>query len=81
MWWNSATPVDVDENSGPVFSVREFVLYMYNNGFAAYINEPIIISYSKHDEYYETEFGSFSDFLNIKDIEFFRIESLEVQKI
>ncbi len=71
----------VDENNGPTFSVREMVSYLYNEGIATYVNEPINVTYSKYNDDLNIETGEFTDELDIKDIEFFRIEDLTVEKI
>lgn len=71
----------VDQNNGPVFSVREMVSYLYNEGIVTYVNEPINVTYSKYDEDLELETGEFTDELEIEDIEFFRIDDLTVEKI
>lgn len=71
----------VDENNGPIFSVREMITYLYNNNLVTSVNEPITVSYVKLDEDLEEETGEFTDELEIEDIEFFRIDDLTVEKI
>lgn len=71
----------VDQNNGPVFSVREMVSYLYNNDFVTSVNEPITVSYSKYDDDLQIETGQFTDTLTVREIEFFRIQDLTVEKI
>ena len=71
----------VDANSGPVFSVREMASYMYNNNLVSSVSEPITISYTKYNDDLDIESGQFTDTLTVKDVEFFRIDNLTVEKI
>ena len=71
----------MDQNDGQVFSIRDFVSYLYTNHFATSVNEPITVTYTKLSDDLELESGEFTDTLTIKEIEFFRIEELTVQKI
>ena len=71
----------VDDNNGTVFSVREMVRHLYDNGFATYVSEPVNISYTKFDDDLGLETSEFTDTLTIKDIEFFRIADLTVELI
>lgn len=70
-----------DQNDGEIFSVRDMVTYLYTNKFVSSVNEPITVSYDRYNDDLEIETGQFSDTLTIKEIEFFRIDNLTVQKI
>jgi len=70
-----------DQNSGPVLNVREMINYLYNNNYATSVVQPITFSYSKYDDDLDVETGTFTDELEVKNIEFFRIDNLTVLKI
>jgi len=70
-----------DKNDGRVFSVNEMVRYIYDNGIATSVKEPVVVSYSKYNDEWQIESGEFTDLLTIKEIEFFRIQDLTVQKL
>ena len=71
----------VDHNDGTVFSVSDMIRYIYDNKIASSVKEPVTVSFSRYDEDLQIETGEFTDFLDIKGIEFFRIETLTVNKI
>jgi hypothetical protein len=70
-----------DQNGGPILSIREFVSYLYNEKLVSSVNEPITVSYSKYNDNLEIETGQFTDSITIREIEFFSIDNLVVQKI
>jgi len=71
----------VDDNIDGVFSVRNFISYLYNAELVNNIQEPIEISYTKWNDEWEQETGTFTDELPIRTIDFFRIVNLNVQKL
>lgn len=71
----------VDDNIDGVFSVRNFISYLYNAELVNNIREPVEISYTKWNDQWERETGSFTDELPIRTIDFFRIVNLNVQKL
>jgi len=71
----------VDSNIDGTFSTRNFISHLYNEALVNNIREPIEISYTKWNDEYEQETGTFTDELTIRDIDFFRIANLEVQRL
>ena len=71
----------VDENIDGTFSTREFISYLYNKGFVNNVQEPIEISYSLTNDKGETETGTFTDTLTIRNIDYFRISDLSVSRL
>jgi len=71
----------VDDNIDGVFSIRNFISYLYNEELVNNIKEPVEISYTKWNDEWEQETGTFTDKLPIRPIGFFRIVSLNVQKL
>ena len=71
----------VDENIDGVFSTRQLITYLYNQGVVNNVQEPIEISYEKYNDQYEVETGTFTDSLTIRDIDFFRVRDLEVSRL
>ncbi len=71
----------VDDNIDGIFSTREFVSYLYNEGFVNNVQEPIEISYSLTNDEGNIETGTFTDKLEIRDIDYFRIEDLSVSRL
>ena len=71
----------VDDNIDGVFSVRNFISYLYNKDLVNNVKEPIEISYTKWNDEWERETGTFTDELSIRTIDFFRIVNLNVQKL
>lgn len=71
----------VDENIDGVFSTRQLISYLYNENIVNNVQEPIEISYEKYDDEYNVETGTFTDTLEIRDIDFFRVRDLEVSRL
>jgi len=71
----------VDDNIDGVFSIRNFISYLYNEELVNNVQEPIEISYTKWNNEWDQEMGTFTDELAIRTIDFFRIVNLNVQKL
>jgi len=71
----------VDSNIDGTFSTRNLISYLYNQKFINNIQEPIEVSYTKLDDKFEQMSGIFTDELTIREIDFFRIVNLEVQRL
>lgn len=71
----------IDQNVDGVFSVNNMIADFYNRALVTNIKTPIEISYRKFDDNGEEVTGTFNDTLTIRNIDFFNIESLSVQKL
>ncbi len=71
----------VDDNQRDTFSVRAMIDYLYTNKIVNSVNEPISISYSRLNDELEIETGSFTDTIQIRIIDFFRVKDVVVNKI
>lgn len=71
----------VDDNIDGTFSVNKMITHLLNEGFVNNVREPVEVSYSKTTDDFEEETGTFTDSLTIRDIDFFRLLDLEVNKI
>ena len=71
----------VDDNIDGTFSTREMVSYLYNEGFVNNVQEPIEVTYSLTNDEGEIETGTFTDTLTIRDIDYFRIDDLSVERL
>jgi hypothetical protein len=71
----------VDQNIDGTFSINNMISYFYNNNLVNNIKTPIEISYRRFDDNGEEIAGTFNDTLKIRDIDFFNIDSLSVQKL
>lgn len=71
----------VDDNNADLFVVQDFISYLYNGNFVNNIQTPITIEYSKFDDDMNIVSGSFTDSLSIREIDFFRIGSLAVNRL
>jgi len=70
----------LDENIDGTFSVREMVNRLYDSKFATGIQQPITISYSGLDDDFIPVNGTFTDTYDARDVEFFKINNLDIQK-
>lgn len=71
----------VDENIDGTFSIRDMVSYLYNQKLANNVKEPIEISYTKYNDEGDLETGTFTDFLTVRSVDFFRIVELTVNRL
>ena len=71
----------VDDNIDGIFSVRNMVSYLYNQKLVNNVREPIEISYTRYNDDGELETGSFTDTLEIRVVDFFRIANLTVSRL
>lgn len=71
----------VDDNIDGVFSTRTMVSYLYNEELVNNVREPITISYTRYNDDGEIETGTFTDTLEARDIDFFRIVDLSVTRL
>jgi hypothetical protein len=75
----SAIRTYADSNFDRIFNVRQLVQYLYDNGYMNN-NQPFTFTYSRINEKFEIETGSFDDLMTIRDIEFFRLRNLIASK-
>jgi len=71
----------LDENIDGTFSVREMVNHLYETKLATGIQQPIEITYTALDDDMVQYTDTFSDEYVAKDIEFFKIQNVSVQKM
>lgn len=71
----------VDDNIDGTFSIQNMVSYLYEKGFVNNVQQPINISYSKMTDEGEIETGEFSSELEIRSIDFFRIDTISVTRL
>jgi len=71
----------VDSNINSIFSVRELIKYLYDSGFANSIQEPINVEYSKWNDEFNKDYGEFTNNLEIRTVDFFKIDDLTVSKL
>ena len=70
----------VDTNITGIFSVSNLIQYLYDNGFANNVQQPITVEYSKWNDEFGRDFGTFTDTLEIRGVDFFKINELSVNK-
>lgn len=71
----------VDDNNSDIFSITNFISFLYSNNYASKVTEPLTIFYTKQNDNFEMETGSFDNILRIRPVDVFRIVSLTVTKI
>ena len=70
-----------DDNQDGTFSIQNMVDYLYKNNYATNVQSPITVSYSKLNDEGETEIGTFTDRLTIRDIDYFRLKDISANKV
>jgi len=70
-----------DSNNTNVFSVSEMVRSLITDGFANAVQEPIEVTYERIGDDGQIETGTFTDKLEIKEIEFFRLLDVSVSPL
>lgn len=70
-----------DDNNDGVFIVRDFVSYLYNQQIVNNVKEPIVFSYSRYNDDNELEYGQFSDSIETRNIDFYRVGTITVTKL
>jgi hypothetical protein len=70
-----------DDNNDGVFVVRDFITYLYNQQLVNNVKEPITFSYTRYDDDNKLISGQFTDFIEARSIDFFKIVSLTVNKL
>jgi hypothetical protein len=71
----------LDENIDGIFSVREMASRLYASGFVSGLQQPIPVSYQGVDDEFNPVYGMFTDEFKARDVEFFKLLSLSVQKV
>lgn len=69
-----------DDNQDGAFSIQNMVDYLYKNGYATSVQSPITVTYSKLNDEGETEIGTFTDRITIRDIDYFRLKDISANK-
>lgn len=77
----NAIKVYVDDNVDDIFSVRNMLSYLYDNAVINNAQEPIEITYEKVDDDLNVETGTFTDTLEIRKIDFFRVREISVDRL
>ena len=70
----------VDDNPDGTFSINNMIRHLFDGEFVNNVREPIEVSFSKLNDEFEQETGTFTDTLTIRNIDFFRLLDLEVNK-
>ena len=69
-----------DSELGAVFSIREFINYLYSVNAVTNVKEPLEISYSRDKVLGISDwYGSFKDSLTIRNIEYFDVGNITVE--
>lgn len=71
----------VDQNITGTFSIANMISYLYNQELVNNVQEPITIAYSKYDDENNIVTGTFNDKLQIREIDYFRILDLTVNRL
>jgi len=71
----------VDDNIDGTFSVQEMIRYLYEEKLASRVTEPVEISYERTNDDGEIETGKFTTTLTARDIDYFRIRDLTVNRL
>ena len=65
-----------DENVRDIFVVKDMISYLYNQNFVNNVQEPITFSYTRYDDENVLSAGEFTDQIEARQIDFFRILSV-----
>ena len=57
------------------------ISYLYNQNIVNNVQIPLTISYSQYDDNMNIETGSFTNTLQIRTIDFFRIQNITANKL
>lgn len=71
----------VDANNDGVFSIPDMISYLYNQNIVNNVQIPLTISYSQYDDNMNIITDSFSNTLQIRTIDFFRIKNITASKL
>lgn len=71
----------IDKNSSDIFSTRDLVSNMYNDNIVSNIKEPITVNYVRHKKDIYNKTGSFTDVLEISEIEYFEASSISIERL
>jgi hypothetical protein len=70
-----------DINNDGVFVVNDFVSYLYNQSLVNNVQQPINFSYTRYDDNDVLISGEFTDSIEARQIDFFRIASITANKL
>lgn len=70
-----------DEQVTDIFVIKDMITYLYNNNYANNILEPITVSYSQYNDQGQIVRGTFTDFLKIRDVDYFRLVSVSTGSV
>jgi hypothetical protein len=70
-----------DTNSDGIFSIPDMISYLYNQGIVNNVQIPLTITYTKYDDKMNIITGSFINTLQIRDVDFFRINNITASKL
>jgi hypothetical protein len=71
----------VDANNDGIFSIPDMISYLYNQNIVNNVQIPLTISYSQYDDNMNIVTGSFTNTLQIRTIDFFRIQNITANKL
>lgn len=70
-----------DTNNDGVFIVRDFISYLYSQQLVNNVKEPLTISYTRYDDENNLISGQFTDSIEARDIDFYRIFNVTANKL
>ena len=70
-----------DDNNDGVFVVKDFISYLYNQKLVNNVKEPVTVLYSRYNEDNEFVYGQFTDSIETRPIDFYRLINITVNKL
>jgi hypothetical protein len=70
-----------DDNNDGKFIVRDFISYLYNQQLVNNVKEPITFSYTRYDDNNELIIGEFTDSIETRLVDFYRVANITVNKL
>ena len=61
----------IDNNNTGSFSINQMISYLYNQGYASNIQQPIQVTYTRYDDSNQLVTGTFTDQFTGRDVDFF----------
>ena len=70
-----------DDHNDGVFIVRDFISYLYNQNLVNNVKEPVTVTYSRYNDDNELIYGQFTDSIETRSIDFYRLVNVTVNKL
>ena len=61
--------------------VKDFISYLYNQKLVNNVKEPVTVLYSRYNEDNEFVYGQFTDSIETRPIDFYRLINITVNKL